>query len=345
MIHGELPLTTLSITNGKKDWRYIIQKKSIFNIRKCISLILVLLIASPLLFSNPFITPPSHSESNKITTEEQNRKTPTPVLTSPTSEELAKAQGGLREKLATFFKSWETSTGKERSKILWGIIITAFIYGILHAAGPGHRKTVVFSLYLARKAPWYEPLITGLILALLHGGTAIVLIFIFKGVSGSISSNTNNLSIYMEGFTYALLIILALSMIIKETIDYVKGKRNKIAFEEEFKDSSKVKLVPFLLSGIYPCPGAILILVLSFTLDILWAGITAVIFMSLGMALLIIFVAYLAWFGRKSLFITLKNNKALLSKISFGIEILGYAFMLFFSLYISSPFFISLFRG
>ena len=149
----------------------------------------------------------------------------------------------------------------------------------------------------------------------------------------------------MEGFTYALLIILALSMIIKETIDYVKGKRNKIAFEEEFKDSSKVKLVPFLLSGIYPCPGAILILVLSFTLDILWAGITAVIFMSLGMALLIIFVAYLAWFGRKSLFITLKNNKALLSKISFGIEILGYAFMLFFSLYISSPFFISLFRG
>ena len=346
MIHGELPLTTLSITNGKKDWRYIIQKKSIFSIRKCLVLLFILFLFNSLLYSNPFFsTPSSPSSGNSVTVEEDKRKTPTPVLTSPTSEELAKAQGGLREKLASFFKAWETSSGKERNKILWGIIITAFIYGILHAAGPGHRKTVVFSLYLARKAPWYEPLITGLILALLHGGTAIALIFIFKGVSGSISSNTKNLSIYMEGFTYTLIIILALTMIIKESIDYVKGKRNKISFEEEFRDSSKVKLVPFLLSGIYPCPGAILILVLSFTLDILWAGITAVIFMSLGMAILIIFVAYLAWFGRKGLFITMKNNKVLLSRISFGIEILSYAFMLCFSLYISSPFFISLFRG
>ena len=176
---------------------------------------------------------------------------------------------------------------------------------------------------------------------MLHGGTAIVLMLIFKGVSGSITANTNNLSTYMEGFTYALLIILSLIMIIKETIDFIKGCKNKND-NNEIKDTSKIKLIPFLLSGIYPCPGAILILVLSFTLDILWIGITAVIFMSLGMALLIIFVAYLAWFGRKGLFISLKNNKKLFSKLSFSIEIIGYSILLIFSLYISLPFFISL---
>jgi ABC-type nickel/cobalt efflux system permease component RcnA len=52
----------------------------------------------------------------------------------------------------------------------------AFLYGILHAPGPGYRKTVIFSLYLARKAPAWEPAGTGSLLAVLYAGTAIVLL-------------------------------------------------------------------------------------------------------------------------------------------------------------------------
>lgn len=318
-----------------------------------ISLILFFLLMTSI-FANPFFSAspsqPDNSE-NQIETLEtepvdqaqqhENTKEPVPVLAGPANKELVQAQGTLREKIATFFKSWQNATGSEKNKILLGIIITSFIYGIIHAAGPGHRKTVVFSLYIARKAPWYEPLITGSVLAFLHGGCAILLMLIFKGVSGSISANTNSLSIYMEGFSYGLIILLALFMIIKETVDYIKNKKNPS--DNEIKDSSKTKLIPFLLSGIYPCPGAILILVLSFTLDILWAGITAVIFMSLGMAVLIIFVAYLAWFGRKGLFMTLKNKKNIISKVSFAVEIIGYSLLLIFSLYVSLPFFTSLF--
>lgn len=304
---------------------------------KLILILLILTLNISNAFGNPFMSGSPRSRQD-------NKKEPTPVLVGPTNPELAKTQGTLREKIATFFKSWETAAGPQRNKILWGLILTSFIYGIIHAAGPGHRKTVVFSLYIARKSPWYEPLITGLILALLHGGCAVLLIFIFKGLSGSISANTNALTIYMEGFTYGLLIILALVMIIKETVDFIKGRKNQSALENEIKENSKIKLLPFLLSGIYPCPGAILILVLSFTLDILWAGIIAVIFMSLGMAVLIIFVAYLAWFGRKGIFITLKNHKKAVANVSFGIEVGGYTFLLLFSLYVSSPFFLSLIR-
>ena len=299
--------------------------------------LLILAINISTVLANPFLTGNPHSQDKPS-------KDPTPVLVGPTNPDLAKTQGTLREKIATFFKSWETSTGPQRNKILWSLILTSFIYGIIHAAGPGHRKTVVFSLYLARKSPWYEPLITGLILALLHGGCAIILILIFKGLSGSISANTKVLSIYMEGFTYGLLIILALVMIIKETVEFIKGRKNQSAPEKEIKENRTTKWLPFLISGVYPCPGAVLILILSFTLDILWAGILAVIFMSLGMAVLIIFVAYLAWFGRKGLFTTLKNHKKAVSNLSYGIEIGSYAFLLLFSLYVSSPFFLSLIR-
>ena len=280
---------------------------------------------------------------------------PSPVLVGKTNEKLTVFQGDLREQIASFFRNWKNSEGQEKSNILMGIITVAFLYGMIHAAGPGHRKTIVFSLYIARKSPWYEPLITGFLLALLHGGCAICLMLIFKGISGSISANTNAYTIYMEGFSYLLIIVVALFLIVKETLEFVKSSKNSeksdVAISEEVSEKKIVKnqnnsfgdLVPFLISGIYPCPGAILVLVLSFTLDILGAGIAAVSFMSLGMAIPIIIVAYFAWFGRKGLFTALKAKESTIKKLSFGIEIFGYTLLIIFSLYIAMPFFVSLF--
>ena len=298
----------------------------------------------------------SETSENVLQNQENKKSGPNPVMVGKTNEKLTVFQGDLREEIASFFRNWKNSEGIEKSQILWGIISVAFLYGMIHAAGPGHRKTIVFSLYIARKSPWYEPLITGFLLALLHGGCAIVLMLIFKGISGSISANTNAYTIYMEGFSYLLVIIVALFLIIKETVEFVKSSKvakstTTVAVQEKSKKTSKDftrnngfgDLVPFLISGLYPCPGAILVLVLSFTLDILGAGIAAVSFMSLGMAIPIIIVAYLAWFGRKGLFSALKNRESLIRKLSFGIEIFGYSLLILFSLYIAMPFFVSLF--
>jgi ABC-type nickel/cobalt efflux system permease component RcnA len=49
-----------------------------------------------------------------------------------------------------------------------------------------------------------------------------------------------------------------------------------------------MSLETILLTGIYPCPGAILVLVLSLTLDITGIGILAVFAMSLGLSIPII---------------------------------------------------------
>lgn len=293
----------------------------------------------------------SSQESTENQTSQQNlqneKSGPNPVFVGKTNEKLTVFQGDLREQIASFFRNWKNAEGKEKSNILFGIISIAFLYGIIHAAGPGHRKTIVFSLYIARKSPWYEPLLTGILLAILHGGCAIILMLIFKGISGSISANTNAYTIYMEGFSYLIIIVVALFLIVKESIEFSKSsKENQLPNETQVvkkQNNTFGDLVPFLISGIYPCPGAILVLVLSFTLDILGAGIAAVSFMSLGMSIPIIISAYLAWFGRKGLFTALKAKESTIKKLGFGIEIFGYSLLILFSLYIAMPFFVSLF--
>ena len=71
-------------------------------------------------------------------------------------------------------------------------------------------------------------------------------------------------------------------------------------------------------------------------------ALAAVSFMSLGMAIPIIIVAYFAWFGRKGLFMALKNRENVIKKVSFAMEITGYTLLILFSLYIAMPFFASL---
>jgi ABC-type nickel/cobalt efflux system permease component RcnA len=290
--------------------------------------------------ANPLITAPrtdSGGESGK------QEKQINPVRITGGSYSLFQKQGDLRNKLADVFSLLSDNSKapiQSHIQLILVVILISFLYGILHAAGPGHRKTVVFSLYLTRKAPVWEPAIIALLLALLHGGAAIVIMLVFSGVAGSVTANTDSLSIVMEGLSYIILIVTAVFLIIHESITYVISVRNHSA--QSADSGHATGLLPFIVSGIYPCPGAILIMVLCFTMHVLRFGIISVLAMSFGMSIPIMAAAYLAWSGRTGLFKMLKHNERAAAKTAFIIEIGGYVFLLLFSLYISWPFLTSL---
>lgn len=295
-------------------------------IRLTVALMMVLS-CSIQLVANPFMGGGTDARGEDI-------RQAVPVRTAATDQDLVAKQADLRESLGNYFYSWKESRSPG---LLWGILGVAFLYGILHALGPGHRKTVIFSLFLARKAPSWEPAGTGFLLAILHAGAAVVLLLILRGVSGAISGKADNITVYMEGFAYVLLIAVALYLVagaIKELVRGTDGTK---------KDA--MSLGTILLTGIYPCPGAILVLVLSLTLNITGIGILAVFAMSLGMSIPIIAAGYLAWFGRTGLFLALKSNEAKLGKISAGVELFGYSVLLLFAVYMAEPFILSLIRS
>jgi ABC-type uncharacterized transport system, permease component len=282
--------------------------------------IIFILLAATGLVANPFIGTDSSPQV-------------APVLAGgPTNPSLIQGQLDLRQKLADYLSSWQ---GSHSASLLLVILGVSFLYGSLHALGPGHRKTVVFSIYIARKAPWWEPLASSLALAALHGGAAIVLLLIFRGVSGAISASTDSIATYMEGGAYTLLIVMALVLLTRAIVDLVKGKA---------QNDGAMSLGTLILTGIYPCPGAILVLVLSLSLNIMRIGILAVLAMSLGMSVPIAVFAYLGWAGRAGLLKRLKNNEAAIQRTGTILEIGGFSLLLAFSVYLALPFIASVAR-
>jgi len=278
--------------------------------------------------ANPFMGQPAPAADGTTSARQVS-----PVRTSGASRAVVSKQAALREKLGSYFFEWKKNGSPA---VFWGILTVAFLYGILHALGPGHRKTVIFSLYLARSAPVWEPAATALALSLLHGGAAVILLLLFRGVSGAISGKADHVALYMEGSAYLLLIAIALYLVAEAVRELVTGTAHR--------QSKSMTLGTILLTGIYPCPGAILILILSLTLSITGIGILAVLAMSLGMSIPVLVAGYLAWFGRTGLFIALKQNGKRLARISTAIELAGYLFLLLFAIYIASPFIASLLR-
>ncbi len=281
-------------------------------------------------FANPFAGDASRQDPAGAA---PSAAAPSPVRASRPSEGIVVRQLAVREKMAVLFREWE-DTGSPG--VLWALFGASFAYGLLHALGPGHRKTLVFSLYLARRAPAAEPALVGALLALLHGGTAVVVLLAIRGVTGALSARATEITLWLEGSAYVLLVSLSAALSVRALCDLFSscpGRRH-----------GAMGLGALLVSGAYPCPGAILVLILALTLDLVPLGVAAVAAMSAGMSLPIVAAGYLAWFGRTRLFMSLKMEESRIGRLSSGIELLGYLLLLGFSAYIAAPFFASVAR-
>lgn len=272
------------------------------------------------LFANPFT---------------QKQSSPVPVQQKQPNENIINGMRFLSERLAFYIEAWEKHG---ELKMLFTIFAIAFAFGFVHALAPGHRKVVVFSHFLSREANWYEPAVLGFALAALHALSSLVLMLIFKGVSGAVSVASNDTSIYMEGITFIVLVMLSIYGIVEAVISlFDKASHEKKPHEKN------IKLSGILLSAIYPCPAAMLIAVFATNLNAFSTGCFAIFALSSGMSLPIIAAGYLAWAGRTALFSKLRTNEKKIKILTNAIQILAFALLLIISLKIATPFIVGLF--
>ncbi len=272
-------------------------------------------------FGNPFVS----SEAGKE-----------PILSvrTPSSSGPAPAlQIDLREKTAQAIRDF----GHDGSAAsLFVILGASFAYGILHAAGPGHRKTVVFSIFLGKKAAPWEPAALGFLSAGVHAATGMVIVLFLSAARGAIAGlgDTERIRSMLDAATFAAIALIAAVSIA------VKVLRMRRAGSSAGADSANKRagsLGIVVVSSLAPCPGATMILLFSMYADLLWLGAVAVLCMSVGMGIIVSAAGYLAYAGRTGLFGRLKARETTVRRAADALELLSYGILLIFAAYMLWP--------
>lgn len=253
-----------------------------------------------------------------------------PVLKLP--QFMVDLQLAFREKAADVLSALKSGKSTTALTIFF---IVVFIYGILHAAGPGHRKTVIFSMFLSRDTGIWQPAAAGFMSAGLHAGSSVLLVLIFKYIFKAVSvfTSTSQFSFYMEGWTFILLSVFAVILILLKILEI---RRNTEKTDKE--QSGKNIYLVVLISSAFPCPGATMILLFALSQGMFITGILGVAAMSLGMGIVISAAGYLAMSGRRKLFTSLKTKEQRIKLYSDRLELASYVIVALFALWMGSPF-------
>ncbi len=205
---------------------------------------------------------------------------------------------------------------------LFFLLGLAFIYGIIHAAGPGHGKIITMSYFLTDEPNLLSGLVFGNLVAIFHGLSGVVCVLIahlfsqFQGMN-----DTYSVDRYMEPVSYAFVILMGIWLLQR----VLKDKGCGCGFHgDHHHHVTKPDLALAFSTGIIPCPGTMMIMVFCMAAGVTAIGIWMALWETLGMAMTISAIGLLTIMGKK---LTLGTSHGFSDKINYALSI-GGAFLI-----------------
>jgi ABC-type nickel/cobalt efflux system permease component RcnA len=204
-------------------------------------------------------------------------------------------QRRIQQSLSTSLRDIKSGSG---SLALWTLAAVCFGYGVIHTLGPGHGKAVVVAYFLDSKRPraWIEGIFAGSWIAFTHTLAALLLAgglktFAVIGLFGALREVRN-----VEIVSYTLILLIGLwrlwagvsGHLHEHAADHEHACDDDHHHDHHHQHPAQRTLAGWLLltaAGIAPCAGALVVILLSLALGVLWAGIIGVIAIALGMAI------------------------------------------------------------
>jgi nickel/cobalt exporter len=100
----------------------------------------------------------------------------------------------------------------------WGLIGVSFVYGIFHAAGPGHGKAVISSYLVANEETWRRGVALSFASAVLQSVTAITIVGIAAVLLGATAKLMGDTVRIIEIVSYVLIVLLGARLL------WIKGR-------------------------------------------------------------------------------------------------------------------------
>jgi nickel/cobalt transporter (NicO) family protein len=107
---------------------------------------------------------------------------------------------------------------KSDGSAYWGLMGVSFVYGIFHAAGPGHGKAVISSYLLANEETWRRGVALSFASALLQAMTAVALVTVAAVLIGATAKVMGDAVRVIELVSYTLIVLVGARLL------WVKGR-------------------------------------------------------------------------------------------------------------------------
>ena len=224
---------------------------------------------------------------------------------------VMEAQRDLHRQLATALRA----VHEHGAAAAWGLVGLGFLYGVFHAAGPGHGKAVISAYLITHESRLSRGLALSVASSLLQGFSAVALVSVAAALLGLSVRQTQGTATAMETVSYGLVMLLGIFLAVRggrRLWTLARGRADAPDGHEAgvtactscghvhapptFRDA----VATVLSVGCRPCSGAIIVLVLAATLGLMWAGIAAVFAMSVGTALTVSVLAAMSVYARKT---------------------------------------------
>lgn len=261
-----------------------------------------------------------------------------------TAQETSSAPGPWQSAIQTV-RTWQLQLQRELTAAARGIktdpswatisalLAIGFIYGVLHAAGPGHGKIVVASYLVATRAQIRRGLQLALLSSLAQAVSAIALVGLLVMVLDlprmEASGKTRLLEIASYGLIAGLGAWMLFGIVRGRGCDHDHGHAHVHASDNGIGHDAvpawglRQMLMPILAIGIRPCTGAVIILLFTLAQGILLAGIGATFAMALGTALTVAALAILTVTSRRTALRLAGGNAVWVNGLHKGLAFLG----------------------
>ena len=257
------------------------------------------------------------------------------VTRSAPPPEVGGFAGWILAKQAEFYRmlSGLIRAAKADGSAAYTLLGVSFLYGIFHAAGPGHGKAVISSYLVANDETWRRGIVLSFASAILQACTAIVIVGVAAAMLGATAKAMGETVRVIEIVSYALILLIGLRLL------WVKGRaflrllqsethahhthdhahhhdhhHHGHSHVHEHEDEASAwghahapepqelrgrhwlrrGLSAIVAVGLRPCSGAIIVLVFALAQGLFWIGVASTFVMGLGTAITVAVIATLA---------------------------------------------------
>ena len=128
--------------------------------------------------------------------------------------------GWILAKQAEFYRmlSGLIRAAKADGSAAYTLLGVSFLYGVFHAAGPGHGKAVISSYLVANNETWRRGIVLSFASAILQAFTAIAIVAVAAGLLGATAKAMGDTVRVIEIVSYALILLIGLRLL------WVKGR-------------------------------------------------------------------------------------------------------------------------